>query len=225
MGILERKSRHKESLRQEILDAAREMFVRDGYEGVSMRKIAERIEYSPTTIYHYFDDKAHLLSQIVHETFLKFNGRMAEYACQARADALDCLLGGMQVYVDFALQNPSHYYVTFMMESPADCPEHLKPEVHEQGMQAFDHLRQAVKRAMEEGRIARSDLEVSSQTLWCGIHGVSSLLINAEGHFPFVEREVLVANTLRTLLVGMGADIDAVQRLQEGRSTALAHQG
>jgi AcrR family transcriptional regulator len=222
MGILERKTRHKESLRQDILDAAREMFVRDGYEGVSMRKIAERIEYSPTTIYHYFDDKAQLLSEIVHETFLKFNARMAAHACQTRADALDCLLGGMQIYVDFALQNPSHYYVTFMMEAPADCPEHLKPQVHEQGMRAFDYLRQAVIRAMAEGRLAAGDAELAAQTIWCGIHGVASLLINAEGHFPFVEREVLVASTLRTLLVGLGADAEAVERLQHGRTQALA---
>ena len=61
MGVQERRAREKKELRQEILDAAREMFVEDGYENVSMRKIAEKIEYSPTTIYLYFRDKADLL--------------------------------------------------------------------------------------------------------------------------------------------------------------------
>ena len=51
MGIKERQTRQKEMLRQEILDAARNLFIKDGYENVSMRKIAEKIEYSPTTIY------------------------------------------------------------------------------------------------------------------------------------------------------------------------------
>lgn len=204
MGISERKSRHKQLLRQEILDAAREMFLRDGYEGVSMRKIAEKIEYSPTTIYHYFDDKAQLLSQIVLETFVKLNQRMETVVNHPRHSSLYCLQAGMTVYVDFALENASHYYVTFMMESPADCPEHLKPEVHEQGMRAFDYLRQAVKRAMADGYITEADLELASQTAWCGIHGVASLLINTEKHFPFVEKRLLIVNTVRTLILGMG---------------------
>ena len=57
MGIKERQVRQKEVLRQDILDAARDLFIEEGYENTSMRKIAERIEYSPTTIYYYFKDK------------------------------------------------------------------------------------------------------------------------------------------------------------------------
>ena len=71
MGVQERRAREKKELRQGILDAAREMFVRDGFENVSMRKIAEKIEYSPTTIYLYFQDKADLLDCLCEETFAK----------------------------------------------------------------------------------------------------------------------------------------------------------
>lgn len=71
MGVQERRAREKKELRQEILDAAREMFVRDGFENVSMRKIAEKIEYSPTTIYLYFQDKADLLDCLCEETFTR----------------------------------------------------------------------------------------------------------------------------------------------------------
>ena len=60
MGVKERREREKESLRQDILDVAREMFATEGYESVSMRKIADKIEYSPTTIYLYFKDKNEL---------------------------------------------------------------------------------------------------------------------------------------------------------------------
>ena len=68
MGVHERRAREKKELRQEILDAARDLFLREGYENVSMRKIAEKIEYSPTTIYLYFQDKADLLDCICEET-------------------------------------------------------------------------------------------------------------------------------------------------------------
>ena len=71
MGVKERKARQKKFLRQEILDAASELFVKDGYENVSMRRIADKIEYSPTTIYLYFKDKAELLEQVCQETFAR----------------------------------------------------------------------------------------------------------------------------------------------------------
>src|SRR5262244_2221370 len=74
MGVMERRIREKQALRQEILDAARELFVTEGYENVSMRKVAERIEYSPTTIYLYFKDKADLHDCICEETL----GRLVE---------------------------------------------------------------------------------------------------------------------------------------------------
>ncbi|HSE38996.1 MAG TPA: TetR/AcrR family transcriptional regulator, partial [Blastocatellia bacterium] len=76
MGSKQRREREKEALRQDILDAARELFVNEGYENVSMRRVAEKIEYSPTTIYLYFEDKASLLYAICEETFAKLAKRM-----------------------------------------------------------------------------------------------------------------------------------------------------
>ena len=70
MGTKERRAREKEQLRQQILLAARELFVNEGYENVSMRKIANKIEYSPTTIYLHFKDKADLLDSVCKETLL-----------------------------------------------------------------------------------------------------------------------------------------------------------
>jgi AcrR family transcriptional regulator len=77
MGLKERKLRQKKFLRQEILDAASELFVKEGYENVSMRRIADQIEYSPTTIYLYFKDKAELLEQVCVETFSRLSAHLA----------------------------------------------------------------------------------------------------------------------------------------------------
>ena len=57
MGVIEKRAKHKEEFRREILDSAREIFINDGYDGFSMRKLAEKIDYSPTTIYIYFKNK------------------------------------------------------------------------------------------------------------------------------------------------------------------------
>src|SRR5579864_4603435 len=78
MGSVERRAREKKFLREEILDAARELFLKHGYENVSMRKIADKIEYSPTTIYLYFQDKAEILHTLCEETFSRLSKIMVE---------------------------------------------------------------------------------------------------------------------------------------------------
>jgi len=95
MGVQERRAREKKELRQEILDAARDLFVREGFENVSMRKIAEKIEYSPTTIYLYFQDKADLLDCICEETFEGIAS--SRYGHKSRNKA--CMLGACDVTV------------------------------------------------------------------------------------------------------------------------------
>src|SRR5580765_6562626 len=73
MGTKERREREREELRTKILDAARELFAKEGYEAVSMRRIAEAIEYSPTAIYVHFKDKAELMRELCHEDFSKLD--------------------------------------------------------------------------------------------------------------------------------------------------------
>ncbi len=219
MGIQERRNREKQLLRQEILDAAREMFIREGYEGVSMRKIADKIEYSPTTIYHYFRDKSDLLSQIISETFAKLNHQLEQVLGAEGQCPRDCLRRGMSTYVEFALAHPSHYYLTFMFRQAQDCPSPLDDEAHCLGMKSFDYLRQAVKRAMDAGEITHCDLETASQAMWAGLHGISSLLISLEGGFPFVERRRLVNHMLEMMLRGAG------MRLEQAEEQSLSHSG
>src|SRR5262249_13645561 len=121
MGVKERREREKKMLRQEILDAAREPFSKEGYQKVSMRKVAEKIEYSPTTIYLYFESKADLLFFICEETFAKLLKKL-ESLKEGCDDPLECLKKGMRAYIEFGLRHPNHYKVTFISH----------PEHHEQ---------------------------------------------------------------------------------------------
>src|SRR5688572_12368349 len=75
MGIAERKEKQKQEIRKMILDASMKLFVEEGFENVSIRKIAELIEYSPTTVYLYFKDKDEILFEL-HEIGFR---KMAEY--------------------------------------------------------------------------------------------------------------------------------------------------
>src|SRR5215471_1856492 len=138
MGVQERRAREKQELRQEILDAARDLFVRQGFENVSMRKIAEKIEYSPTTIYLYFKDKADLLDCICEETFARLI-RKQTILDQTVADPIERLRRGLRGYIEFGLKHPNHYRVTFMMVRPAEGPE-PGGRTRTMGQKCFDHL-------------------------------------------------------------------------------------
>lgn len=200
MGVQERRLREKKELRQEILDAARDLFVREGFENVSMRKIAEKIEYSPTTIYLYFQDKADLLDCLCEETFERLV-RKQNSLDETVADPVERLRDGLRAYIEFGLKHPNSYKVTFMMPDPFDDPEHC-PRAHGMGQKAFDHLRRTLQQCLEEGRIDVRDPEAAAQALWATIHGLTSLLI-AHPRFPWLDRESLIDTLLEQAMNGI----------------------
>src|ERR1700735_5878668 len=107
MGVQERRAREKKELRGEILDAARDLFLREGYENVSMRKIAEKIEYSPTTIYLYFQDKADLLDCICEETLGRLV-RKQNVIEQTVAGPLERLPAVLRCCTECGLEQPNY---------------------------------------------------------------------------------------------------------------------
>lgn len=199
MGVKERREREKENLRQEILDVAREMFAAEGFQNVSMRKIAEKIEYSPTTIYLYFKDKVDLLNQICEETFANLAQKL-EAEKNAGGNPLEALRKGLRAYVDFGLEHPNHYEVTFIMPIIHNFDKHHYEG--SMGQRAFEYLRRGVADCIAAGKIKKGDVDLISQTLWAGIHGVTSLLI---GHsdFPFVQKDKLIDSVIDTMLAGL----------------------
>ncbi len=206
MGVQERKTREKRELKQQILDAARQLFVREGYENVSMRKIADKIEYSPATIYTYFRDKDEILDCLCEETFLKLHQEKMATVHQMTGDALELLKKGMETYIRFGLDHPDHYTVTFILKAaPYEKPESRESRKAKTGQQCFDDMRSIVRRCMEEGKIKNAELEETSQALWAGIHGLTALLITQPG-FPFVERERLIRRTVEILVRGASLD-------------------
>ena len=199
MGVPERKAREKENLRQEILDAARELFVREGVESVSIRKIAERIEYSPGTIYLYFSDKAEILRTLCEETFSKLDQKLKAIKDDPN-DSLNSLRRGLRAYIEFGLQNPNHYLVTFVL---AGRPLHESGGVpYGSGGRCFDNLRGIVRKCIQESLFRLDDVEEASQVLWAGIHGFTTLLITKPG-FPFVEQTRLVERVVEVLVEGV----------------------
>jgi len=201
LGVKERKARQKKFLRQEILDAASELFVREGYEQVSMRRIADRIEYSPTTIYLYFKDKSELLEQVCHQAFSRLSVLLKQLLEQP-GDPVERLKKGLVAYIHFGMENPHQYRTAFMMRKPEDFDKSRSTQANSPGMQAFDFLRRGVESCKESGKLRVGDVELASQTLWCGVHGVTSLFITHEA-FPWVGREQVIHSVIDTLISGI----------------------
>ena len=201
MGVKERRARQKKFLRQGILDAASELFVRDGYENVSMRRIADRIEYSPTTIYIYFKDKAELLEQVCKETFARLVQRLSKIMEQP-GDPVERLKRGLTAYIEFGLQNPHHYRATFMMPIPKGLDEKKLHQEDSPGMQAFSFLIRGITECIKAGEMPAMNVELASQTTWAGIHGITSLLI-IHKVFPWAGRERVIQSMVDTLVTGL----------------------
>ena len=201
MGVKERKARQKKFLRQEILDAASELFVKEGYEQVSMRRIADRIEYSPTTIYLYFKDKSELLEQVCHEAFSRLS-LLLKRILEHPGDPVERLKKGLIAYVHFGVDNPHQYRAAFMMPKPEDFDKLKYNRPDSPGMQAFDFLRRCVQECKAAGKLRSADVELASQTLWCGVHGVTSLFITHEA-FPWVGKEQVIHSVVDTIIAGI----------------------
>jgi AcrR family transcriptional regulator len=201
MGVKERRARQKKFLRQGIMDAASELFVRDGYENVSMRRIADKIEYSPTTIYIYFKDKAELLDQVCRETFGRLVQRLSKIMEQP-GDPVERLKRGLIAYIEFGVANPHHYRATFMMPMPEGFDKSKYHQEDSPGMQAFSFLRRGLGECIAGGKMPAMNVELASHTLWAGIHGITALLVT-KAAFPGVGKDQVIHATVDTLVAGL----------------------
>jgi len=150
MGVKERRERVKSETRDKILDAARELFAAEGYEGVSMRKVAERIEYSPTAIYVHFADKEELFRELCHQDY----ARLAEVfqSSVMSTDPIERLRQIGAIYMEFGIRNPNHYKFMFMTTNPHSEPDEVDREIMgNPEVDAYAFLKWAVQQAIDAG--------------------------------------------------------------------------
>jgi AcrR family transcriptional regulator len=207
MGVKERREREKSETRDKILDAARELFVTEGYEGVSMRRVAEKIEYSPTAIYVYFADKNELFHELCRQDFARLQEVMQ--SAEMPADPVERLRQIGRSYIQFGMRFPNHYVFMFMTPHLPQEPDEEDREIMGNPEEdAYAMLKWAVQEAINARcfRDEVQDAELVSQSLWASVHGVISLNI-AKGKDPWVEwrpledrSEMMLDITLRGLL-------------------------
>jgi AcrR family transcriptional regulator len=174
LGPKERREREREEIRTRILDAARELFASEGVESVTMRRIADRIEYSPTAIYFHFRDKEALLAELCDYDFRAFAHEFIEIA--KLPDPVERLRAAGEAYVSFGLNHPSHYRLMFMTPKNTESNLEAKGNPEED---AYAFLKGVVAELMAANRFRDdiTNIDLAVQVIWSAVHGLVSLEI------------------------------------------------
>ena len=207
MGIKERQERDREAVRRSILDAARELFTAEGYQNVSIRKIAERIEYSPAAIYSYFPSKDDIFFALADEGFHLLGGpRTPEHAAQMKAlTPFERIRAIFWHFYEFSRQHPQYFALMFVDRSV--------PRISRE-YERFAYAREMKQSILEEIRAcvasdslpAALDPAVAMRTITSGLIGVASLRLS-ERLGPHEDADHLAANVLDVTLAGLKSGI------------------
>lgn len=208
MSSTDRRAREQQAVRERILAAARALFVEQGYAAVSLRKVAEAIDYTAPALYTHFKDKEEMLRELCRRDFADF-ARAFQRIGRIEDPVLRIYRIGM-AYLRFAHEHPHQYRFMFMTPELA----RVEPQAEDLARQgdpdhdAYAVLQWAVRDAMAHGcfRPGLDDGELIAQTLWAAVHGLASLQIS-HGDCPWMDwrayerrARLLCESTLRGLL-------------------------
>jgi AcrR family transcriptional regulator len=204
MGTSERKERQRAKLQQQILNAAREITIRDGFAALTMRKIADAIEYAPGTIYLYFENRDEIAIQLCRQGYQELLECLQPTA--TIADARDRLRAIASAYIDFGLTNTATYRLIFM-EDPkftnAALAEVAIDSFDGAGMRSFQLLVTIFDDMKAEGRLSiDADSARLAEIFWTSLHGICSSKLTFPG-FLTTPSEELVTTMTDTFLAGI----------------------
>jgi AcrR family transcriptional regulator len=205
MGIRERQERDREAVRRAILDAARELFVAEGYQNVSIRKIAERIEYSPAAIYSYFPSKDDIFFALAEEGFRLLGGPLDPISDKLQPlDSLDRIRVLFQNLYDFSRNHPQYFTLMFVDHSvPRIIREYERFKfVREMKSSLVAH----VQRCIDEKTLPPSvDPMVALHLLTIAVLGVAGMRLSDRG--PTEIADELARDVINVVLAGLQSGI------------------
>jgi AcrR family transcriptional regulator len=191
--------------RAEILEAAERIFVAEGYEGATIRKIADEVGVSSTALYMHFQDKACILHEIVE-------GTLAQLLIQNRDIAgrpLDAVVRTKMIldaYMRWGLAHANAYQLVYCSRGPVTTAEEMPERTAELSRQCYEAFSGVVREVAASGRLRTGSADSAAQALWMACHGVVALLISRP-NFEWVDnREELMQVTLDGMLHGLVID-------------------
>ena len=186
--------------RAEILVAAQKIFVECGYDGATIRRIADEVGVSSTALYMHFRDKSEILVEICSATFSHIIASNTELAARDM-DPVDRVRAMLEAYLQFGFDNPHAYQLVFG-PSTTEIPADKLAILTELGTNNFKLFSGAVERIRDAGRLRSDDIDAVVQVLWAGPHGLIALMVSHPS-FNWVERDALVKMMLDGLFAGL----------------------
>jgi AcrR family transcriptional regulator len=174
MSITEkRRNDETVTMKKRIQNAALSMFLRDGIEKVTMRKIASKIRYSPATIYNYYRNKNDIFLALRQAGFAQFQSYQEK--SRKHKSARKRILAHGRAYLQFAFENPRLYELMFIIKAPMG--EVARDAEKHKTSQSFQYLKDDIALCMKEGLIKRGNADAAALAFWSIGHGLASLLI------------------------------------------------
>ena len=212
MGSAERRERERQAMQTAIFDATRAIVSQRGYEGLTMRAVADRIEYSVAALYKHFADREELIRALCAHDFYTFSRVLAEKRSrESGGDAIEQLRALGRDYAEFALEHPEQYRVLFMTSRPVekiDNKEMGNPE-----SDAYALLLGAVQAAQAEGHFSTHEPHLVAQLMWATVHGVVSIEIAhmaiKKRNIPFAPVKQRIEGALDMVFLGLDAKAKA----------------
>lgn len=174
--------------RAEILDAAERIFLECGYEGATIRRIADEVGVSSTALYMHFRDKSDILVEICAGLFGKLITINAELSA-AELDPVVRVRRMLEAYIDFAFENPSAYRLLFC-SPPGMVSGDKERELSALGERTYVLFEGAVARIHAAGRLPMGDVPAAAQAGWAACHGIVSLVLTRPT-FHWTDRQAL----------------------------------
>ncbi len=194
MGRAERKDRDKREMRELILKAAKKLFVDKGFENITMRRIADEIEYSPGTVYLYFKDKLDILCALQEVGFAELYRR--QQILLTVKNPAERLRACGKVYIDFAMENQELYDIMFIMQATQKGIS-WEADSMSIGKQSYEELFNIVKDCIDQGYMKKVQPEIATFMCWSLMHGIASIIIRERAvmipkeHLPYMVDGVL----------------------------------
>lgn len=176
MGVKEKRAKYKEEFRREILDSAREIFITDGYDGFSMRKLAGKIDYSPTTIYLYFKNKDELLFAICEEFFTNFLAELNNIRSVSQ-DPMETLHQAFLYLIEFGLRNPNQYKAIFFSKRHIYGTREEFVERESMARKTYLVFKEIIQDCIKAGRFRELDDEIIVSALAITSHGLVTTIL------------------------------------------------
>lgn len=177
-------------MRELILNAAKNLFIKEGFDHVTIRRIAEEIEYSPATVYLYFADKDSILCALQEVGFRELYKRQ-QILSTLKNPAEQLRLCG-KIYMDFAMENQELYDLMFIMRAPMKAFD--SPADWTIGRETYEVLQQIINNCIAEGYIKAPNAQIACFSMWALLHGVVSIFIRDRAPMIPVDQRTAVAD-------------------------------